>query len=118
MKRRSEQSLVLFMVCFAFLCLLLSGGERLIGMQGEKNAAPERPAALMCRAFVAVPTQRAETGAAQLRTGCAQRCDRAPAPENTILSPRAACDANGNVLGAKTYLHAVYQAFVLDDGFV
>ena len=118
MKRRSEQSLVLFMVCFAFFCLLLSGGDRLIGMQKEENAVPEHPAALMRTAFAAVPTQRAETGAVQLRTGSVQRCDKAPAPENTILTPHAACDANGNVLGGQTYLHAVYQAFVLDDGFV
>lgn len=118
MKRRGERSLVFLFICFAFVCLLISGGSRLIGGQSEERAGTERTDALMRAAFVSAPAPRAETEAAKPHEQLVQRRAAAPAPEGPILNTLAMCDANGNVLKGRTYMRAVYQAFVLGDGFV
>lgn len=118
MARKSERSLVFLLLGFAFVCLLLSGGSRLIGAQGEEEPAPVQAASLVRAAFVSAPAPRAETGAAQMREHSVQRHAQTPAPEPPVLSGLAACDANGNVLGSQPYLRTVYQSFVLGDGFV
>ena len=118
MARKSERSLVFLFICFAFVCLLLGGGSRLIGVQAEEEAMPEQAASLMRAAFVSAPAPQAETGTAHQREQVAQRHAQAPAPENRILNILAQCDANGNVLESLSYLRTVYQAFALGDGFV
>ena len=117
MARRSERSLALLFVCFAFGCLLLGGGWRLIGTQGEENAMPGRATTLVRAALVSAPAPRAETGMTHPRAHSVQRHAKAPAPESLPLTARVRCDANGNVLSSMTYLRTVYQAFTLGDGF-
>ena len=118
MPRKREQSLVLALVCFAFLGLLLSGGSRLIGAQDRAKAATERADALQRASFVSVPAPKAETGTAHQRGPVVQRCVCARLQESPAPDSLAACDSNGNVLKSRSYLHEVYQAFVLGDGFV
>lgn len=118
MASRSERSLFFLLVCFAFIGLLLGGGSRLIGTQGEENAMPERPDSLVRAAFVSAPAPKAETGTSHPRVHSVQRHTQAPAPESLTLNTLAVCDANGNVLKGRSYLRAVYQAFALGDGFV
>lgn len=118
MPRKSERSLVLLLICFAFVCLLLSGGSRLIGAQGEEESMPQQVNSLVQAAFVSAPAPIAETGTTQQREQCVQRHALTPAPERPIQTALAECDANGNVLKGQSYLHAVYQAFALGDGFV
>lgn len=118
MARRSERSLVFLLISFAFVCLLLSGGSRLIGAQGGKESMPQQGDSLVQAAFVSAPAPQAETGTAHPREHSVQRRASAPAPENRILNTLAVCDANGNVLEGQSYLRAVYQAFALGDGFV
>ena len=118
MARKSERSIVFLFICFVFICLLLGGGSRLIGEQGEGEAMPEQAASPMRAAFVSAPAPKAETGTAHQREHIVQRHAQAPAPENRVLNILAQCDANGNVLKGRSYLRAVYQAFALGDGFV
>lgn len=118
MARRSGRSLIFLLLGFAFFCLLLSGGSRLIGAQGEEEPVSGQTASLVRAAFVSAPAPKAETGAAQQREQSVQRHAQAPAPQPPILSGLTECDANGNVLRGASYLHAVYQAFALGDGFV
>lgn len=118
MPKRSERSLVLFSMVFVFVCLLFSGGSRLIGGQIPEDPIEERPVSLVRAAFTGMPAPRAETGRISGDEAAPLRERAAPAPHSPILTNRVTSDANGNVLGAQTYLRAVYQAFVLDDGFV
>ena len=118
MANRSERSLTLSVLLFVFVCLLLSGGGRLIGSSSE--AAPDscRHQMPVRAALTSVPAPCSELGEAPDRGQSAPRFTAAPAPESLNLHLRVLCDANGNVLGGKTYLHTVYQAFTLGDGFV
>lgn len=118
MPRRSERSLVFLLISFAFVCLLLSGGSRLIGAQGGEESMPQQGDSLVQAAFVSAPAPIAETGAAHQREHCVQRHALTPAPERPSLADLVECDANGNVLKGQPYLRAVYQAFALGDGFV
>ena len=119
MAKRSEQKLLLVCVLFVFVCLLLSGGSRLIGSDDmQVDPMPARSFASI-RAVLSSPVEcHAETSCAPGRSQSAQRVQINPAPENRSLQRIALCDANGNVIGEKTYIRAVYQAFVLGDGFV
>lgn len=118
MAKRSEQKLLLVCALFVFVCLLLSGGSRLIGTDSQMEPMPERSFASI-RAVLTSPVERhAETGYVPGRSQSTQRAQTNPAPENRIPYHIALCDANGNVLGERTYMRAVYQVFVLGDGFV
>lgn len=118
MARRSGRSLVLLLAVFVFACLLLSGGSRLIGAQGEEESMPEQENVLVRAALVSAPAPKAETGSTHQREQSVQRRVQTPAPERRLLNLLAECDANGNVLKERTYLRAVYQAFALGDAFV
>ena len=118
MSRRNERSIVFLLACFAFMCLLLSGGSRLIGTTEQEESLPERTDSLLRAAFVSAPAPKPEQGTLHQRERFVQRRASAPAAENPVLNLLAACDANGNVLKSRTYLREVYQAFVLGDGFV
>jgi len=118
MTKRSERSLVLFAVIFVFACLLLSGGSRLIGHEGEAIPVQMGDVSGGSSAFSAAPAPLCETGLESGSQAETIRDARAETPRHAAPAARVACDANGNVLGSRSYLHAVYQAFTLGDGFV
>ena len=119
MKKRNMRSYMFSFMMFAFVCLLLSGGSRLIGCdvqspETEPLAAVRLVPAMLCQA----PSTRAQEGAGCPRMYTPDRQTAVPVvvyrqPEITVLS-----DANGNVIGHRSYMHEVYQAFALGDGFV
>lgn len=118
MRKRSERWLVLFALIFVFACLLVTGGERLIGHEGEETPSPARSVSAVCAAFSAMPAPVSQSGHVPVRQTMGLRtvsvlADSAAAPRALVLS-----DANGNVMTCGTYMHAVYQAFTLGDGFV
>ncbi|MBQ4264679.1 MAG: hypothetical protein IJB85_04125 [Clostridia bacterium] len=118
MEKKAERSIVLLAVLFVFACLLLSGGWRLIGTSCEASPDSVRQQMPVRAAITSMPAPCSELGAAPTRGQIALRFVAAPASENLNLSLCVLCDANGNVLAGKTYLHTVYQAFTLGDGFV
>lgn len=107
--------LTAFCVCFAFL--LVHGAGRLIG---ESDAAPVAAfqvpyTVALDRAAdaqqISVRLVRRETDVQQ-RAYC-RSCGMGAASAAVELR----CDSNGNVLLHRSYMHAVYQAFALGDGF-
>ena len=112
MAKKSERKLLLFVMLFAFACLLLHGGGRLIASEEARPVSAIRAA--ICDAQV----QRPQTGAVALKSAAARRMHAAPAPQIQASDHSVPSDANGNVIASKTYMRAVYQAFTLDDGFV
>lgn len=117
MAKKSERTLLLWCMIFAFACLLLHGGGRLIA-GGEEPLIPERPVsavrALLCNA----PQPRPQTGAVTLKSAAARRVHTESAPDHRASDHSVPSDANGNVIASRTYMRAVYQSFTLDDGFV
>ena len=118
MTKRSERSLVLFAVIFVFACLLLSGGSRLIGHAGEDVPVQMTDVSGITAVLSAAPAPPCQMGLEPVHRAETIRGARAEAPKSAAPLARAARDANGNVLSGKSYLHAVYQAFSLGDGFV
>lgn len=118
MAKKSERSLVLLCVLFVFVCLLLSGGSRLIGSNMHEENLPERPFASIRTVLCAPAGQISMIGSVQRREQGAQKEQSAPSLVHRNLNPRVTRDANGNVLASRTYMREVYQAFALDDGFV
>ena len=117
MKKASLQDVFFAAAVFVFLSLLITGGSRLIAMPEpeEQEYTPIRiEASLICP-----PKHGGESFAA-----CSQ-------DEKTPVGTVACCyecqdgfhrplatDANGNIVMYRSYMHAVYQAFALGDGFV
>ena len=118
MTRKCSRALLLAGMLFAFACLMVSGGWRLVAGYGEGQLAADRPYAQIRAVISAAPAQPSQTVSPARREGGMQRMHIAPAPENRTLISSAESDSNGNVLAAGTYMRAVYQAFALDDGFV
>lgn len=118
MAKKSERSLLLLCMLFAFACLLLSGGGRLIGSEEENNLIPQRQLASVRTYFCDVPNQRIQTGAVIRQSSLCRRVPVSTAPDRQVLNHSVSSDANGNVLAGQTYMRAVYQVFALDDGFV
>ena len=117
MRKRSERSLVFFAVVFVFACLLLSGGSRLIGHEGERPAPAVR-VSFADAAFSAAPAPMGETGHDPARSPAAQRLTRLQRPDGPSRPVRVLSDANGNILRGSSYMKTVHQAFTLGDGFV
>lgn len=118
MKNRSGRSLLLFAMVFAFACLLLSGGWRLVACEVSDDPVPVKSFSAI-RTALSVPQMQTEKSMAEMRRStCAQRLPVTPAEDIQPLKHTVQSDANGNVIAAGTYMRAVYQAFVLDDGFV
>lgn len=117
MAKKSERKLLLFVMLFAFACLLLHGGGRLIASE-EAPLIPARPVSAIRAAICDAQVQRPQTGAVALKSAAARRMHAAPAPQIQASDHSVPSDANGNVIASKTYMRAVYQAFTLDDGFV
>lgn len=118
MRKAPWQSMFFAIAMLTFFCLLLSGGSRLIAAPDEAAGAIN-PQQGWLTASLTCPPSPAESGAAvrqaeDKRTalsviasaGCAAEAGRIPVT-----------DANGNILRHASYMHAVYQAFALDDGF-
>lgn len=118
MRKRNERSLVLFALIFVFACLLLTGGSRLIGHEGEDTSPPVRSVSAISAAISAMPASASEAGHAPVRGMDRQSTVRICAEDGVSLRTITISDANGNVLSSGTYMHAVYQAFSLGDGFV
>ena len=69
MRKRSERSIVFFAAIFVFVCLLFSGGSRLIGHEGG-SPAPVQAAPLEGVLLCAAPAPLGETGGRMLdKTG-------------------------------------------------
>ena len=118
MTRKCERKLLLACMLFAFACLILSGGWRLVASQGEDDWTPVRPYAQIRAVISAAPAQMSQTISSVCRDAGVLRMHVASVPENRSLNHSVPSDSNGNVLAAGTYMRAVYQAFALDDGFV
>lgn len=118
MEKRVGQTLMLLSMLFVFSCLLLSGGSNLIAGTIRENTIPDRPFSSICAVLSSASAPRVESGC-QPRSGeTIHRLHAVPAPADQVLTCCVSSDSNGNVLAAGTYMRAVYQAFVLDDGFV
>lgn len=119
MKKTDWRPYVLFVCCLAFCCLLLSGAQRLIG--AETAPMPNRPAvraAALCAAPAASAQETSRQPGRTASPGEHAAQPRAASCGKEAVHPHAGSDANGNILaGARSYLHAVYQAFPLGDGF-
>ncbi len=117
MRKRSERSIVFFAAVFVFVCLLFSGGQRLIGHEGGSSApvqAAPAEGAMLC----AAPAPSGETGHVPVRTDAPQRAVRTRGLGCLLRPARVCSDANGNILRRSSYMRSVHQAFSLGDGFV
>ena len=117
MAKKSERSLLLWCMLFAFVCLLLQGGGRLIA-GGEEPVIPVRPVSAIRAVLCNAPAQQRQTGTEVIKSAAAKRMQAESAPDHRELNHTVLSDANGNVLAGRTYMRTVYQAFTLDDGFV
>lgn len=118
MSRNSGKTLALAVVLFVFSCLLISGGPRLVGHADECRAESIRAPIPVAAALSAAPERQGETALQALRALALQRQSVVSNAEERQPPIRVCSDANGNVLRCGTYLHTVYQAFSLGDGFV
>lgn len=119
MSGQKGQKIIFVFAVLAFSCLLLSGGSRLIASPQEPSL-PIMPAQSWLEASLTCPPA-SETGAVQAASIHEKRCSAQSvafldAKETDFQPPQT--DANGNVLRHASYMHAVYQVFVLGDGFV
>ena len=101
-----------------FACLLVSGGQRLIGSDAarEQVVLVQPVQAALC----AAPTYaQGEADRAQSTSGEQRAQDAALPAAGSCAQPRDIhADANGNVLASGvSYLRTVHQAFALGDGF-
>ena len=120
MKVRDGRSALLVGLFVAFVCLLISGFPRLIARTQEPCALPDP--ATMRAAMIGAPAAQTggETGTSEM-AATMPRAERPKSCAMRLVGERALalrCDANGNVLGHRSYLHTVYRAFALGDGFV
>lgn len=106
---------LLSLSCLAFFCLFLSGAQRLISVQ----EAPKEEERTVHRAYLCASVSSAPEAGTQVKSENfdVQQLHAHPLrPQDPIK--KIGSDANGNVLaGARSYLHIVYQAFPLGDGF-
>lgn len=118
MARKSEQTVLLFCMLFAFACLLFGGGWRLVGSEQAEDAIPVRSCASIRTVLSPINVKAEERASAMRSESAMQRLRRTPAVFNQVLRHQVQSDSNGNVLTGGTYMRAVYQVFALDDGFV
>lgn len=118
MKKTRAKDLFFAAAVFVFVCLLLSGGSRLIASP-EKPMQPIATSPSWMRASFTCPP---EGGGSNIKEDRAQENRQySPVPVNDGGKPLAfslpLTDSNGNVLRRVSYMRAVYQAFALGDGF-
>lgn len=107
---------LMMLSCLVFFCLFLSGGQRLISVQ----EMPERQERTVRQAYLCASISSAPEADRQANGGYfnVQQFRTHPSCLQEAVK-KIGSDANGNVLaGARSYLHMVYQAFPLGDGFV
>ena len=117
MKKLQLRSVAFAFSLVAFAFLLMSGGCRLIGHQEGISPAKKEYVPLAGR--ICAAAVRGEEISFDSPQENIQRKAEAALPVSRANPCVSVCsDANGNVLGGESYLHAVYQAFSLGDGFV
>ena len=119
MKKRSALALLFYASVFVFVCILLSGGSRLIGhVDAATETQPQRMLGLISTRLTAAPAAASEDVCTlQIRQPKTKREMVSPSLTQDMTTP-VLCDANGNVLGQRSYMREVYQVFSLGDGFV
>lgn len=120
MKKADVRSILLMILSASFICLLIAGAPRLIADADACASAeiPPMPVRMACLCSAPSPSQ--ESGAQAVRSPLAAgRGELLCAPDPCRMGERPGQnrDANGNVLLSGSYLHEVYQAFPLGDGF-
>ena len=118
MKNRSVRTLLFYASVFVFLCVLLSGGSRLIGHVDETtDPQPQRlPGSIPARLTAVQVSSAEEAWPQQNRQPQAKKVMISSSLIQAVNIP-VLCDANGNVLGHRSYMREVYQVFSLGDGF-
>lgn len=118
MNKNGMRTIALFSVLVAFALLLASGGSRLIGHTDEYQSEMIEVSVPLRAALTQAPRQIEETGIAGPGMQIMQRHAASRVQQEMRPPLRVVSDANGNVLRCRSYLHTVYQAFSLGDGFV
>lgn len=119
MKKLHMRSVALAFSLFVFICLLASGGYRLVGHDGAHEPICQRETAdAACGALCAPPAQSSEVSFAAQQEKAPHKAVCSVYQRREIPCAAVCSDANGNVLGDLPYLRAVYQLFSLGDGFV
>lgn len=118
MKSKAGRMIIFTLCCLTFACLFISGAERLIE-RGEK--APRLPEIRhVVTAYLTSSQTHAEHAEhhapgetqAERKSSCTLQ-EEAQRIEHALLRT----DANGNILGSRSYIRAVYHVFPLSDGF-
>lgn len=114
-----------FLICFLFLfcCLVLTGGKRLIGNQYDENQASIPALNLIVdEAYLcSLPSINQETDKSNINHEKTLHSRLSLMAVDSVRGqrrPELQADANGNILGEKSYMRTVYQTFALGDGFV
>lgn len=118
MRRGGVWGILFSGVLVAFACLLLAGMPHMIAGDGGSHAPPSAAAGRV--ALVSAPAPSSQTDGAKAEQTHAERQEesvRAFVRLGLVPSVVLRTDANGNVLGHRSYLHTVYRAFALGDGF-
>lgn len=120
MKRVSWRAYLGCLAFFVFACLLLSGAQRLIAVDGQSVQAETLNCreAWLCSTLSSAQNQRSSQQESERAYGDAERVICSQSEYSVHERMRRRSDANGNILsGRSSYLRAVYQAFPLGDGF-
>jgi len=118
MKEKSLRLILFYSFVFVFLCLLLSGGSRLIAWhQYPLECVPDRGLSSIPAVLTAMQTTVQENACSCQNRMLSYKKEFSVAAHVLDLPARVLCDANGNVLGQRSYMHEVYQVFSLGDGF-
>ena len=119
MKRKDIRSYVFFFMMFAFVCVLLTGGSRLLGGEAEAEQAEMPVSVRLVQAALCAPSSsQAQSSLSAVRTYTPDRQTAVPMEAYSQMERLVLSDANGNVIGHRSYMHEVYQVFALGDGFV
>lgn len=118
MNRSGVRSFALFSALIAFALLLAGGGPRLIGHAEGYHPELIDVSVPLPAALSQAPQRSEETGVINPAVQMLQRRVTTSAQREACPPARVISDANGNVLRCQSYLHTVYQAFSLGDGFV
>ena len=120
MKDQKMKSFCFFICMSLFVCLLISGANRLIVYQDdglEPLQIRRIPSYLCCAPSGRIPLGEGDGGAMSHAEG--EKRDAASSEPIRLTTQSAAySDANGNILRSVSYMRSVYQSFDLGDGFV
>lgn len=116
---KSMRSFGFAFALLVFACILLSGGQRLIGFDGAVQPKPlsVQTVNLVQSEWTAAPAPQGQSGCLSEKKHLTEKQSMCMVIPKEHPSMYVLSDANGNVLGCRSYIHEVYQAFVLSDGF-